>query len=259
MRKFVREQKDNLIVILLVSFIVSLCTFSYFFYDSQQILLKKQEENEKKQQEMEERLKKVSDAIETIGEAQFNLQNRINEVQEKQSKVTFNGPVARQDIPSLSFSSDSDLKAEAPTLTVSDMNKLIEEWDRRAGGNTGLIGKGNAFIVASQKTGYNPVYLLAHAAVESGWGTSNFAVSRGNLYGIGAFDSNPNNAFTMGDTIDDGIVNGGMWIDENFYTGRNTRTLNEMFEANYASNPSWASQISTIVNTSYRILSENII
>lgn len=259
MRKFVSEHKDTLIVVLLVSFIASLCTFSYFFYDSQKILLKKQEENEKKQHELEERLKRVSDAVETMGDVQFNLQNRIEDVQEKQSRMTFNGPVARQDISSLSFSPDSDLKAEAPSLTVEDMNRLISEWDHRAGGNTGLLGKGYAFIVAAQKTGYNPVYLLAHAAVESGWGTSNFAVSRGNLFGIGAFDSNPNNAFNMGDTIDDGIVNGGIWIDENFYTGRNTRTLNEMFEANYASNPSWASQISTIVNTSYRILGENII
>jgi len=254
MRKFVREHKDMLIVVLLASFIASLCTFSYWFYDTQQIMLKKQEEVEKKQKQLEERMQKVSDAVETIYDVTFTLQHRIDDVQEKQQKLIFEGPVARQDISSLTFSVDSDLKAEAPTLTVSDMDALIVEWDRRAGGNTGLVGKGYAFITAAKKTGYNPVYLLAHAAVESGWGTSNFAVSRGNLFGIGAFDSNPNNAFEMGDSIEAGIVNGGIWINENFYDGRGTRTLQEMYNANYASNPAWAGQISDIVNTSYRIL-----
>lgn len=71
-----------------------------------------------------------------------------------------------------------------------------------------LVGLGSAFAQAAAEQGLNEVYLLAHAILESGWGTSTLA--RGydyeggtvdgeqheegtyyNFYGIGAYDDSP--------------------------------------------------------------------
>ena len=100
------------------------------------------------------------------------------------------------------------------------------------------------------ETGLNPVYLLAHAAVESAWGQSHYAVYRGNYFGIGAVDSNPDNAHYMS-----GIVEGAKWIDENFYQD-GAISLSDMKANNYASSPYWEGQIAQIVRTSYSILAQ---
>ena len=79
-----------------------------------------------------------------------------------------------------------------------------------ANGRTGtLAGNGEAFVNAARRYGVNEVYLLAHAILESGWGTSTLAKGyvydgktlvdgktwpKGtyyNFYGIGAYDSSP--------------------------------------------------------------------
>ena len=45
-----------------------------------------------------------------------------------------------------------------------------------ANGRTGtLAGNGEAFVNAARRYGVNEVYLLAHAILESGWGTSTLA------------------------------------------------------------------------------------
>lgn len=53
-----------------------------------------------------------------------------------------------------------------------------------------------AFVAAEKKYGINAVFIMAHAAIESAWGTSYFATSRNNLFGFNATDSNPNDATT---------------------------------------------------------------
>lgn len=250
----VLKYKVLLIVLFVVSFIASLCVFSYFLKDARDAMVKKQHEYDVRQKQLDERLQKLETNLDLIEQNNKDMERKMTE---KNNKNTYNGKLSKDEISGLVFTVDTDLK-EAPTLTAEDMDNLIEVWNHRAGGDIGLYGKGAAFIQAANESGYNPVYLLAHAAVESGWGTSYLAVSRGNMYGIGAFDSDPDAALNMGDSIDQGIVSGSIWINDNFYEGRGTITLQQMKDANYASNPDWAYDITQIVNTSYRIL-ENII
>ena len=137
-------------------------------------------------------------------------------------------------------------------LTGEDMNLIIDEWTSHIDDSV-LRGHGDAFIIASQRTGLNPIYLLAHAITESGSGTSYLARTRSNFYGINAVDSNPDLAYHMGDTVDDGIISGAEWIKSNFYDNGYT-TLASMKEAGYASSDRWVGMIVDIANTTVRYL-----
>jgi LysM repeat protein len=48
-----------------------------------------------------------------------------------------------------------------------------------------------AFVDAENQYDFNSVFIVAHAAVESAWGTSAFARKRNNLFGFNAVDSDP--------------------------------------------------------------------
>ncbi len=50
---------------------------------------------------------------------------------------------------------------------------------------------GEAFMAAQEDWGVNALYLMAHAALESAWGTSEIAADKKNLFGYKAYDSNP--------------------------------------------------------------------
>lgn len=78
-------------------------------------------------------------------------------------------------------------------VSVSSLNKILK-------GKGTLDGQGKAFAEACRKNNINEIYLIAHAFLESGYGTSNFASGRYgayNYFGIGAYDNNPNYAMTF--------------------------------------------------------------
>lgn len=88
-----------------------------------------------------------------------------------------------------------------------------------------LAGKGQVFIDAAKKYNINPIYLAGHAILETGNGVSNLAtgitvngVKVYNLFGINAFDDNPDvygsqYAYQKGWTsIDTSIYGGAEWI-----------------------------------------------
>ena len=102
-------------------------------------------------------------------------------------------------------------------VTVEELDAFLA---KKAKGKP-FEGKGSVFLQVAQSTGFDPAYLIAHAGIESAWGSSNFAKKRGNYFGIGAFDSNPSNAYTMststGDFHPDGLLQGAQWIKTNYY------------------------------------------
>lgn len=78
-------------------------------------------------------------------------------------------------------------------VSVNALNKILK-------GKGTLDGQGKAFSEACKKNNINEIYLIAHAFLESGYGTSNFASGRYgayNYFGIGAYDNNPNYAMTF--------------------------------------------------------------
>ena len=138
-------------------------------------------------------------------------------------------------------------------LSIEDMDKIIDYYDSMVSGGSRFKGKGYVFVEAAKETGLNPVYLFAHAACESAYGNSYLARTRNNFYGINAVDSNPGRADTMGDSIDEGIINGAKWIKSNFYD-HGYRTLNQMHNAGYASGANWSIDIQKIANNGLAVI-----
>ena len=171
-------------------------------------------------------------------------------------------------------------------VSAAQLNAYIAS---TANGRSGtLAGKGQAFIDAARRYGVNEVYLLAHAILESGWGTSTLA--RGyaydgktlvggkvwpkgtyyNFYGIGAYDSSPlsggralaiKNGWSTPEKAIDGAAR---WIATNYLNNAfSQNTLYKMrwnyveyarygsVSHQYATDRDWAAKIGTQMNAIY--------
>lgn len=143
-----------------------------------------------------------------------------------------------------------DLGSTVGGLTAEQLDKWI---DSNAPANSPMRGLGATFLQAGKESGLDPRYLVAHSALETGWGTSNLSgngdAKNGNWFGIGAFDDNPNNGFNYSD----GIVGGAKWIAENYYKNGQTSLydmVNDPSGHNYATDPDWANKIASIMGSS---------
>lgn len=136
-----------------------------------------------------------------------------------------------------------DLAKTVNTLTADQLDKWIGS---KAKPGSVMLGMGEAFMEAGRQSGLDPRYLVAHAAHETGWGTSNIAKDKGNMYGIGAFDASPYASAYGYNNAQAGIIEGAKWIKDNYYnagqstlhTMRNNGGVHE-----YATDPEWASKI----------------
>ncbi len=132
-------------------------------------------------------------------------------------------------------------------LSASDINNWIA---KKAPKNSLLQGKGDVFMRAAQESGLDPRYLVAHAAHETGWGTSNIAKQKSNFYGIGAFDATPFSSAYGYNNTDAGIIEGAKWISKN-YANKGQDTLYKMRnnggKHEYATDPLWDEKIAGIM------------
>lgn len=136
-----------------------------------------------------------------------------------------------------------------------------------------LEGTGQAFIDAGKEHGVNEIYLLSHALLETGNGTSDLAtgivvdgVKVHNMFGIGAVDSNPigggsRRAYEQGWTTPEKAIIGGAAFIGNNYVKAGQNTLYKMrwnpdametygkASHQYATDIGWAyKQVNTISN-----------
>lgn len=144
------------------------------------------------------------------------------------------------------------------TITADQMNEIIDYWNSRNSLHSPFTGNGQAFINASKESGLDPVYILAHAAIESAWGTSYYATNYHNYFGIGAFDSNPDNAVNYGnDSMENGLINGATWIANNYYNQGQTSLYTMRYNNGnheYCTSTTWVDSITNIIQTSYSLI-----
>lgn len=169
--------------------------------------------------------------------------------------------------------SDSSITTDYASISSADVDQIRKAtlaWTDRQGVTAenlkkyiGTVRKDSPFykhpeylIKAGEKSGLNPVYILAHASIESAWGTSAYARA-GNFFGIGAFDTNPDNAYKYGNSdMASGLINGAVWIRKNFfdvgqetlYTMRHNKGSHE-----YATDPVWDKSIATLMAQYYSL------
>ncbi len=94
-----------------------------------------------------------------------------------------------------------------------------------------MKGTGKYFIEAGKQTGLNPIILAAFAANESAWGNSTYGSSY-NFFGIGAYDSNPDNAYNYSNSsAKSGIINGAKFIKHDYFDA-GQKTLRSLFVNN---------------------------
>lgn len=111
-------------------------------------------------------------------------------------------------------------------------------------------GTAAGFIEAQRVWGLNSLYLLAHAAMESAWGTSAIARDKNNILGFMAYDSSPYlSAATFKSTADCALYVGGYirkeYLNEDgaYFNGRHLLGMNEK----YATDPMWAIKIARLM------------
>ena len=115
-----------------------------------------------------------------------------------------------------------------------------------------LAGLGASFIRAEATYHVSARYFVAHAILESGWGTSSLAQYKHNLFGFGANDRNPYGDAMSFASFDACIQYVAQFIQSNyltpggrFYHGPTLRGMN----VDYASDPNWATKIASIADT----------
>ena len=111
-------------------------------------------------------------------------------------------------------------------VTADDMEYLLNRYILLYP-DSEMIGCGQAFIDASNETGYDPIFLMSLAGIESGWGSSKIHKDLNNPYSIGMYGDGIHNGFYLGDSFYNGIINGAKYIFENYYE-KGQITLYEM-------------------------------
>lgn len=154
---------------------------------------------------------------------------------------------------------------EKVNLTEDEVNQLLQ-------GRGILEGQGAAFLDAQEKYDINLIYLISHAQVETGNGSSELAegISPGgsgetyyNFFGIGAFDSQAVEAGSSHaveqnwDSPESAISGGAEFISES-YVNNSQRTLYEIrWNPNnpgvhqYATDIAWSESIAGIMERYY--------
>lgn len=140
-------------------------------------------------------------------------------------------------------------------VSATQLNNLLN-------GKGILQGKGQAFIDAGRVYSVNEIYLISHALLETGNGSSKLATGVSyngktvyNMFGIGAYDSDPINggarmAYEMGwDTPEKAIVGGAKFISQEYIHNQyNQNTIYKMrwnflyAPKQYATDVAWAAK-----------------
>jgi beta-N-acetylglucosaminidase/N-acetyl-anhydromuramyl-L-alanine amidase AmpD len=144
------------------------------------------------------------------------------------------------------ISSTTDLRRR-----VDVTGEQLDEAIGRIRPDSPLIGLGDTWVATQEDTGIDALYQAAHAIWESGWGTSDIAQDKRNLYGFDARDACPYECANGFDSFEESIQQVMEYVDERYLSpdGRyhNGPHLNGM-NVMYATDPNWASGITDVYN-----------
>ena len=198
---------------------------------------------------------------ETIDEADDVVEPAVEETTETITPETNIAPMA--EITEEYITEWTDLKGAKSKVSEADIMSVI---DRFAGPSSALRedGVAKAYITASKKTGYDPIFLLALTACEAGWDVSDDHSSRSNPYSIGMWDDSFDHGSTIGNTFAEGIINGAEINYGSWYCDRSCHSLHEMQnyydeQGNhlfYASNGEWEYMVSDVMNMIYSYIDD---
>lgn len=135
-------------------------------------------------------------------------------------------------------------------LTADDLQNFLNL--SGYAGNSVMSGNAQAFIDAQNNYGVNALIVYAMALHESGYGTSNLARTRANLFGWNAVDSDPNQAasysgiYTAVATQMGKNLNGYLDVDDGRHFGMAVGNKGNGFNVCYASDQFWGINIASL-------------
>ena len=146
-------------------------------------------------------------------------------------------------VPGAQFTIDTDLTKPSGE-TAAKLDSFLS--------GSALAGLGGSFMAAETTYHVSARYFVAHAILESAWGTSAIAHDKHNLFGYGADDANPYGDALSFPSFDACIQFVAQKVAQDYlspngpyYHGPTLRGMN----VDYASDPLWASKIARIANT----------
>ena len=190
--------------------------------------------------------------------------SNINPIAIEQEVENNGTELSREELISM-LSFDMDV-GKPSKLSLEQFRKILS--DKSADKNKIFEENCDYFYYAEQEYGINGVFLASLAIHESGWGTSNIALNKKNLFGYQAYDGNAYNSAKQFSTYSEGIdlvarvlikyylnskgeeIYGGDIADGRYYNGPTLSGVNKL----YASDPSWASAIYNIMKGLYNNL-----
>ena len=141
------------------------------------------------------------------------------------------------------FTVDTDLTLPSGE-TVARINTFLQ--------GTAMAGLGDSFMHAEQQFHVSARYFVAHAILESNWGSSAIAHDKHNLFGFNANDRNPYGDASTFPSFDACIQYVAQFVQSHYlsstgsyYHGPTLRGMN----VDYASDPGWAAKIASIART----------
>lgn len=128
----------------------------------------------------------------------------------------------------------------------------LEQFRKILTGNSGdsqnvLASNAEFFYYAERQYGINGVYLASMAIHEGGWGTSKIANDKKNLFGYGAYDSNPYGGASAFNTYAEGIDLVARVLVKNYLNPKGT----EIYDGQIATGMYYNGPTLTGVNTRY--------
>ena len=181
-----------------------------------------------------------------------SIEGKVSPYNEKKDFLASMDP-SKFDSSSASYLQFAILSGYTGLISIDEMNAYIEKMVVYSEANYGvtstLRGQGSAIINAAKENDINEFYLLAHAALESAWGCSDLAQGdiedyEGyyNFFGIGAYDSDPNNAGAAmakqqgWSTPAKALSGAAKWITNNYISGSlypDSGAQNTLFKMRY--------------------------
>jgi beta-N-acetylglucosaminidase len=113
-----------------------------------------------------------------------------------------------------------------------------------------MYGEGKAFVDGQLKYGANALLVYAMGLHESGRGTSRLSIEKNNIFGWGAVDSNPSDAYlfeSVALSVAEHMgrnLRGYMSVENYRFFGSILGNKNNGFNTKYASDPYWGNKIS---------------
>src|SRR5919197_3450440 len=154
------------------------------------------------------------------------------------------------------FTADTNLLRPSG-YTADELNRFVASHGHP---DSPLAHNGDAFVQAERETGVNAQYMLAHAILESTWGTSSISRDKHNFFGNGARDECPSTCAKSYPSDRDDILEQAHYVKDNYLSpggsgfhpqvGPTLRGMSTKPMA-YASDPTWAPKIANIADEMY--------